>query len=113
MAKLTAEQLAAISDNWGATLEEDACVATQTLSQLTDEALACRSSSSHGGTDEGAGGTPLAATSPSWALRIAKMTASKVPGKLKSPLNVISGCTGISAESFVLKAILAQIHLSH
>lgn len=103
MASLDEEQLNALADNWGAALNDEAIAATQTLSQLTDEAVACKSDSC-AESEHRAGGTRLPTTSPSWAFRLAHMTKSSYPGKLSRPVNVISGCTGISAESFVLKA---------
>ena len=97
------------ADGW-ACLEEDAYVATQTLSQLTDEAVACMCSSSVSSTEAGPAPalTPQAPrvkpTGPWWALRIAHLTRDHEKPLLDRPLNIISGCTGISAETFVLQA---------
>ena len=84
-------------------------VPTQTLSQLTEEAEACYIS----GTSKSESGvvpeiiSPVAeikASAPWWAVRMAQLTTDYVPPAQTRPVNVISGCTGISAESWALKA---------
>ena len=91
-----------------ACVEGEAAVSTQTLSQLTDDAqqVFCNSESSSSKEDpsvaESAPG--VKASSPWWALQLALLTRRHFRPPLKRPLNIISGCTGISAESFVCKA---------
>lgn len=97
------ETLKSITDNWSC-LEDEACEATQVLSQLTDDAEQCRSSSEPSDDEPLVDGLPMKSTAPSWAIRIGQMTRQHFSGVPNKPINVISGCTGISAESFVLQA---------
>jgi hypothetical protein len=98
---------AKFGNNW-ACLEKDAAVHSQTLSALTEEAEACKSSSSvSNGSDEGR--LPVVVhgvrvTSPWWAVRISYLTKHHPLLPLRRPLNIITGCTGISAEGFAFQA---------
>ena len=103
MPSVDSETLKSITDNWSC-LEDEACEATQVLSQLTDDAEQCRSSSEPSDDEPLVDGLPMKSTAPSWAIRIGQMTREHYLGMPRKPINVISGCTGISAESFVLQA---------
>ena len=102
--------------NWGGLLDE-AAVHTQTLSQLTDEAVqACPSSDESSAHDavpvcessESEGPMPtqswsLKPASPWWAYRLVHLTRQYSREEIRRPVNIISGCAGVSAESFVFK----------
>ena len=100
--------------NWRR-LGEQAAVQTQTLSELTAEADACRDatdSEAEAPTRRKGPQSPLVSlrvqnNCPRWARQIAAATSHyKLPARDR-PLNVVSGCTGVSAESFVLQALWA------
>ena len=102
--------------NWGGLAQETA-IGTQTLSQLTEEAEACQVSVGTSSCEavevlEGSeAGNPvptqfwfLKPGSPWWAYRLVHLTKHYDRPECRRPVNLISGCTGISAESFVMKA---------
>ena len=103
--------LADLAANWGS-VEEEACVATQTLSQMTDEAIACREDSSasnhQSNLAEERDASP--ALSSRWAERLLSLTREYNVQRPAAPINVVSGCTGISAESFVFGARVFTSH---
>ena len=90
--------------------DADQPVPTQTLSQLTAEAEACYEQTE--GSDSELPSiiehvSPVAevrSTAPWWALRIVQLTSTVTPPAQQRPWNVISGCSGLSAESWALKA---------
>ena len=92
--------------NWGAHLRARAQVHTQTLSELTEDAVACKALSEPDVPSRASNPmTKLGSHSPWWARRIAAITNHHKFPALSRPLNVVSGCTGVSAESFVLEAL--------
>lgn len=75
----------------------------ESLSQLTDEAEACRSSSS----DEGDADTDLANPDSArtwWARLLKEHTSQETLPDSKGQAKILSSCTGASSESFVLEA---------
>ena len=107
---------ALLESNWGG-LAEEAAVSTQTLSELTAEAEACQLSEGSGScpavevleSSESESAPPteswyLRAGSPWWAYRLIHLTKRYNREQCRRPVNIVSGCTGISAESFVMKA---------
>ena len=112
MAQIDERQL---ESNWGA-LQAEALVGTQTLSQLTQEAEAFHLSSASASqvlevleNSESEEPLPtqswhLKPTAPWWAYRLVHLTKQYDRNQCHKPVNIISGCTGVSAESFVMKA---------
>ena len=96
--------------NWGA-LGQQAKQRMRDLTQLTQEADDCKEQSDSSESEPNCGqemvGSPLSrvvSRAPWWARRLAALTSHRRLPVSKRPLNVISGCTGVSAESFVLEA---------
>ena len=105
--------------NWGG-LAEDSVVVTQALSDLTEEAQRVCPESDTGTTcsavevleacDDEIQTLPalnawfLKPGSPWWAYRLVHLTKEYRREPITRPINLLSGCTGISSESFVMKA---------
>ncbi|CAK9085091.1 unnamed protein product [Durusdinium trenchii] len=74
---------------------------------MTDEAIACREDSSasnhQSNLAEERDASP--ALSSRWAERLLSLTREYNVQRPAAPINVVSGCTGISAESFVFEAL--------
>ena len=100
--------LDALQANWGS-LAAPACVASQNLSQLTEEAEACHDSSTPSQSevlevDSQGSAVALKGSAPWWAVRLVQVGQGLPRKSTTRPWNVISGCTGVSSESFVLEA---------
>ena len=86
---------------------DEEAVVTQQLSELTAEADACyvkSSSSSHDSAEYISPVATVKCSAPWWALRLAQLTSHIQPPQQPRPLNVISGCTGVSPETWALQA---------
>ena len=100
-----------MEENWACfEAAEEGPIPTQSLSALTEEADACYEK-----TQESDSETPsiienvspvaeLRTSAPWWVLRIAQLTSQIPPPSTERPWNVVSGCSGLSAESWILKA---------
>ena len=113
--------------NWGG-LAHEALLGTEELSQLTAEAEACQLSAQSSSCeavevieapDGHEPGSPITTLSwrlkpgsPWWAYRLVHLSKPYVREGCSRPINMISGCTGISSESFVAKASLSFALLS-
>ena len=95
--------------NWSGVCHA-AAVHSQALSDLAQEANDCREASDEEPRSPRPGifsGTLLGmvhSRAPWWARRIAGLTSNLNMPVFRRPLNVVSGCTGVSSESFILEA---------
>ena len=112
-AEVDGDLAAMLEANWGAVTEEQP-VHTEALSFLTEEAEKCQVSSDCPSCDavEVEQSVRLKPSSPWWAFRLVHLTKTHEHPGYPRPLNIISGCTGISAESFVCEAPQSNARLS-